>query len=246
MLKVTYRAKTGPKLRMLFHLLEGNMAISGQIYERAEPGSRDRYYWSFGSKFSWEVGETLPPFRYQYEGRDVSFDLYFGIPQLVLRECFGFEPQAAERYRTDNNRNCGNCLYAQFDQATYEEYRDRPISQRYDRPPNSLFGCRITGEHIDDLRQQSGSRSGAGQLLDHARFSLRSNGCERHTRAAYQTHVEPLDRKQLPGGGAYAATRWVPAEHRRLMALNPAALEPVSAGRTTVAGVPLRFEPQRD
>lgn len=238
MLKVTYRPKTGAKLRMLFNLTDGGLSIAGQIYERDDPGTKDRFYWSFCGMFSWKLEDGFPPFRYEHEGHDLSFDLFFGVPQLVLLTQFDYVPKAASKYQIDNNRNCGNCTYARFQRPVWEEYRDRPTSERTEQAPRSFFACALTGERIDDLQREERSRGSA--LLDRARFTLRDNGCPAHTRAAYPVEADAAarERHHLPEG---TLERWIPAEHRRQAALNPAAIRLVKPGLAEVAGVTIQY-----
>jgi hypothetical protein len=230
MITLSYKPLTRGAVRLSFQLeSKDGIVLPGVVLERDDPGKRDRYYTNFAGKFPWEVEANLPPFRFFYEDRDVSHDLFFGVPQFVLRHVFEFTPQNALRYQQGTFRNCGNCTYKHFRQETWDTYQERSTSERYEPIP-SFYVCSVTGSPIDRFSPLEKHP----RPLDEAHAQLKNNSCESHTRAPYQAVLSVHARKQ-PGD----ATAWVPAEQRRLQTLNPEAIH-FKDNLLSIAGVPIR------
>jgi hypothetical protein len=161
------------------------------------------------------VGDTLPPFRYLVEGRDLSSTLFFGVPQAVIKLVFDYEPSKVDKYLIDTNRNCGNCEYLRYNKDLADSFYERSTSERFEEPPRSLYTCGITGEQVDHLTFGENTRKYAKVL----RESLKHNSCKAHTRKAYKIEASLYSRQN-----GEPSERWVPSEHRRLLALNPQAI----------------------
>lgn len=215
------------KLRYLFWLDCGHISLPGQIY------SGSNTFWNFAGKFSWEVGDTLPPFRLTHHGKDVSSLIFFGVPQALVRILYGELPQNAERFQIDTNRNCANCEYLQFASQEWEAFKSRPTSERFERFPKSLFSCAISGEPVDFLPPTAR----AGSELQALRTSTMENSCSAHTRKAYKQELSP----QVRTGSQ--TWRWVPAEYRRLRALNPKSILIDQETITLPGGITIPYGP---
>jgi hypothetical protein len=234
---ITYRQVSRGKLRLLFNLHTKELVIPGQIYLRTDAkADQDRYFYNFGGKFSWEVGENLPPFRFDQDDLDLSFELFYGVPQGLLKIFFDFVPRAAERFALDNNRNCGNCLYHRFAEQTWEHYQNLPVSQRHTAQPRHLFTCYLSGQAIDHVKPDE------KPTPQNLRYSLRNNGCGAHTRRAYSVSVDPSARTGILTG---VTQRWVPAEHRRLGCLNPQLVDCRSDQLILAAQLELSLKPEK-
>jgi hypothetical protein len=211
---IRYQRKTTKAMRASFTLETRDLQLAGAIYER-EDQTKGQYYWNFVGKFPWEVGDYPLPFKVEHKGIDVSYLLYYGVPQGLLRYLFEAVPVNQSKYTAGSFRSCASCLFAHFEQERWEEYYERPISERYADPPASLHTCLVTGQKIDHYN----SLESIGSLLTVLKNSLQQNGCEAQTRRAYQVDAS-LDHTNRVDG-----KRWVPAEHRRLGMLNDKSIQ---------------------
>ena len=211
MLKVTYKEKSGDKLRYLFNLHAGTLSLPGQIYERTGTNN-DKYFWNFAGKFPWEVADRFTPFKFEHDNRDMSAILFYGVPQAMLKLLYDFTPKIAEKYKTDNNRNCGNCEFLRYSKNKWDEWWERPTSERFQPPPSSLYSCAVSGSSVDHLPHLTAFKGTKTALLK----SLRENSCDGHTRRAYKVDISP-EARESDG----ALDRWVPSEYKRLQLLNP-------------------------
>jgi hypothetical protein len=211
---VTYRPINKGKLRVLFTLHTKELDLTGQIFEREQSGKLDRYFWNFAGKFPWEVGDTLPPFRMKYTGQDCTWELFYGIPQALLLHLYQFIPAAAQKYQANNNRNCGNCQYAQFRREVWEEWQRLSPSQRVGKACPALFGCQVSGELLSARNPQLDKA--VHNFYQQDQQGLQKLSCDAHTRKAYEVETSISSRDEIG-----STSRWVPSEPRRLGALNP-------------------------